>query len=75
MSNVELVKVNVVQKHVDAAKVVGGEVDFLPVEPLAHVVLAEDFCRLEQERARAARWVVHLVDSGFAGHGNAREQL
>ena len=38
MGDVELLVIDIVQEHVDAAKVVGGEVDFLAKEALAHIV-------------------------------------
>ena len=39
--NVELVKANIVEEHIDAAKVVGGDVDFLPEVAELHPVLAQ----------------------------------
>ena len=45
--NVEVVKVDVMQEHIDAAEVVGGDIDLLPVEAVPHVVFPKDFCKLE----------------------------
>ena len=43
VGDIELVKADIVQEHIDAAEVVGGEVDLLTVEALTDVVFAEDF--------------------------------
>ena len=40
--DVEFVEVDVVQEHVDAAKVLRRDVDLLPEEAAPHFVLAED---------------------------------
>ena len=34
---IELIEIDVVQEHVDARQIVGGEVDLLPEEAVAHV--------------------------------------
>lgn len=74
-TDVELGVADIVQKHVDAAEVVGGQVDLLPVEALADVLLAEDPGKVEQERAGAAGGVVDFVDFAFADQGQAGEQF
>ncbi|MNR19123.1 hypothetical protein D3C85_1358900 [compost metagenome] len=38
VGDVEFLKIHIVQKHVDATQVVGGEIDFLTIEALAHRV-------------------------------------
>jgi RecA/RadA recombinase len=75
VGDVELLVVDVVQEHVDAREVVGRQVDLLAVEALPHVVLAEHLGELQQQRARAARRVVDLVDLGLADDRDAGEQL
>lgn len=47
--DVELLVVDVVQKHVDAAEVVGGDIDFLSEETCAHILLAQYFGKLQQQ--------------------------
>ena len=73
--DVELIVADIVEEHVDAAEVVGGEVDFLPKEALADVVFAEDFGEVEQERAGPAGGVVNFVYLGFVNEGEAGEQF
>ena len=51
VGDVELLVVHIVQEHVDAAQVVGGQVDFLPVEPLTYCIVAQDFGEVQQQRA------------------------
>ena len=75
VGDVELFVIYVVQEHVDPAQVEGGEVNFLPVEALPHVVVAQYLGEFEQQRARAAGGVIHLVDLGLANHGDAGEQF
>ena len=48
MRDVEFFVVDVVKEHVDPAQVVGGQVNFLPVEPLPHVVFPEDLRELQE---------------------------
>ncbi len=47
--DIELVETDIVQEHVDAAEVVGGQVDFLPVKAISDVFLAEDLGKVQQE--------------------------
>ena len=47
--DVELLVVDVVQKHVDAAEVVGGDIDFLAEESGTHILLAQYFGKLQQQ--------------------------
>ena len=75
VGDVELLVVDVVQEHVDPRQVVGGQVDLLAEEALAHVVLAEHLGELQQQRAGAAGRVVDLVDGLLADHGDPRQQL
>jgi len=46
MFDIELVVIDVVQEHIDPAEVVGGDIDFLAKEALAHVLLAQYFSGL-----------------------------
>ena len=73
--NVELVVADIMQEHVDAAEVIGGQVDLLPIKALADVVLAQDLGKVQQQRAGPAGGVVDLVDLAFADQGQAGEQL
>ncbi len=64
--NVEMVVVDVVEKHIDATEVVGRDVDLLTVESLPYIVFSEDFCELEEEGTRTATRIVDLVDFGLS---------
>ena len=64
--DVELVKTDVVQEHVDAAEVISRDVDLLPEEAVPDRIPAEDFLDLQQKRARAAGRVIDLVDLRLA---------
>ena len=52
--NVEVIEIDVMQEHIDAAKIVRRNVDLLPVKAVSHILLAENFGKLQQERATAA---------------------
>ncbi|MBT9137254.1 MAG: hypothetical protein DDT34_02342 [Firmicutes bacterium] len=47
MRDIELVVVDIMQKHIDATEVIGGDVYFLSVEAQTDVLLAENFGELE----------------------------
>lgn len=59
-ADVEVLEVDAMEEHVDAAKVVGGEVDFLTEEVVR--LIAQDLAELQQQRATAASGVVDLVE-------------
>ena len=71
----ELVRGNVVQKHIDAAEIVGRQVDFLPVESVVDVLPAQHLRHFQQQRARTAGGVIDLVDARFADGAKACQQL
>ena len=71
----ELVEVDVVQEHIDAAEVVGGGVYLLAEEALPDPVDPQYLCELEKQRARAARRVIHLVDARLAADDYAGQKL
>lgn len=64
--DVELVKADVVEEHIDAAQVVGGDVDLLAEKAVARRIMAQHLHRLQQQGAGAAGRVIHLVDLGLA---------
>jgi hypothetical protein len=49
VSDVEFIVINVVQEHIDAAQVVGGDVDLLPKKALAYIVLAKNLRKFQQQ--------------------------
>ena len=52
--DVELVKADVVEEHIDAAQVVGGDVDLLAEKAVARRIMAQHLHRLQQQGAGAA---------------------
>lgn len=54
VGDIELVKADVMQKHIDAAEVVCGEVDLLPEKALTNVFFSEYFCDLQKQRTGTA---------------------
>ena len=64
--NVEFVKFNVVQEHIDAAQVVRCDVDFLSKEAVAHGIPSQHLFCLQQQRTGTAGRVIYLVDFLFA---------
>ena len=72
---VELVKAYIVEEHIDAAQVVSGDVYLLAVKAVAHCVVAQHLHRLQQQGARAAGRVIHLVHLGFAHGAQPGQQL
>ena len=75
VANIEFVIVDVMQEHIDAAKVVGGDVNFLPEKSVAHVFPAQNFGKFQQQRAAAASRVIHLVHLRPADDGQTGQQL
>ena len=73
--NAELVKLDVVQEHIDAAEIVSGQVDLLTVEASLDIILAQHFFHLQQQRTGAAGRVIDLVDFRFADGAEASQQL
>lgn len=52
--DVELIKPDVVKEHIDAAQVVGGDVDLLPVKAVANGIVAQHLHRFQQQRTGSA---------------------
>ena len=73
--NAELIELDVMQEHIDAAEVVSGQVDLLTVEASLDIILAQHFFHLQQQRTGAAGRVIDLVDFRFADGAEAGQQL
>ena len=71
----KLVKLNIMQKHIDPAKIVGGQVDFLAIEAPLNIVLAQHLFHLQQQRAGTAGRVIDLVDLRFSNRSQSGQQL
>ena len=55
MSYIKFIVINIVQEHIDTAKVVGGNVDFLPEEALTNSVFSKYFRSFQQQRTATAK--------------------
>src|SRR3989338_302055 len=75
VSNIKMIVVDVVQKHVDTAEVVGSEIDFLPKETLTNIFFTKDFSELKEQRARTAGWIVDLIHFCFAYGSDFRQKF
>ena len=60
--DIKLIKIHIVQKHINAAKVIGGDVNLLPEEADFDCIFAHHLQRLQQQRTRTAGRVIDLVD-------------
>jgi hypothetical protein len=58
-----------VQKHIDAAEVVGCQFDLLPIKTAPHILLAQNLGKFKQQRAGAISRIIHFVDLCFT-HGS-----
>ena len=72
---VEIGIIDVVQKHIDAAKVVGGDIQLLTEETFLHIVLAENLGKFQQQRTRTAGGVIYLIDVFTSVAHNASKQF
>ena len=73
--NVEFVKFDVMQEHIDTAQVVRCNVDFLPKEAIAHGIPSQHLFCLQQQRTGTAGRVIYLVDFLFAYRTKPGQQL
>ena len=73
--NVEFVKFNVVQEHIDAAQVVRCDVDFLSKETIAHGIPSQHLFCLQQQRTGTTGRVIYLVDFLLAYGTQPGQQL
>ena len=60
--NAELIKINIMQKHIDAAKVISSQVNFLPKKSSLNIFFAQNLFYLQQQRARATGGVYVHTD-------------
>ena len=73
--NAKLVKTDVVEKHIDAAQVVRGDIDFLSKKAVAYCIVAQHLHRFQQQGTRTTSGIVHLVDLRFSHRTQQGEQL
>ena len=75
VGDVKFVVVNIVQEHIDAAEVVGRDIDLLPIKTLPDIAGAENFRCFQKQRTGTAGRIIDLVDLCLSGHGDTREKL
>ena len=73
--NVEFVKANIMEKHIDAAEVVGSDIDLLPIIAPLYAVLAQHLPGLQKKGAGAAGRVIDLINLRFAHGPQTGQQL
>ncbi len=56
------------------AEVIGSQVDLLPKKAVAHIILAQNLGKFQEQRAEPRR-VVNLVHRIFCQNRNARQQF
>ena len=61
MGDIKLLIVDVVEEHVDPAKVVVGKINLLSEESLSDLLLVEYLGKLEEKRPGTARRIIDLV--------------
>ena len=57
MGNIKLVVINIMQKHIDTAKIISCNIDFLSKKSLTHIFFAKNFGKFKQQRSTATRGV------------------
>ena len=75
MGNVKLIKINVMQEHIDTAEVVCSQVNFLTVKSLTDILFAKNFRRFQKQRTRTASRVINLVDLCFPSDSHTSQQF
>ncbi len=68
VGDIKLIVIDVVQEHIDTAKVVSRQVYFLTEKALPHVFFSENFSEFQKQRTRTASGIVNLIDFGFANN-------
>lgn len=73
--NIELIKPDIVQEHVDTAQVIGRNVNFLSIKAVAHRAMPQHLYCFEQQRTGTTSRVVNLVDPGLSHCPQTGQQL
>ncbi len=71
----KFIKVDIVQEHIDATKVIGGQVNLLTEKAPLNVVLAQYLFCLQQQRTGATGGVIDFIDPCFANGAEPGQQL
>ena len=70
-----MVEIDVMEEHIDTAEVIGRLVNLLTIESLLHVLFADDFCHLHQQRTTSASRVIDLTHFLLAIRSDTRQQF
>ena len=73
--NVKLIKANIMQEHIDTAKVISRDIDFLPIKAVSDGISAQNLFGFQKQRSRAAGGIVHLIDFSLAHCTQTGQQL
>ena len=78
--DVKFIVVNIMQEHIDAAEVVGRDIDLLPIKSLPDVAGAENFRRLQKQRTGTAGGVYvptdfDTIEKAFSGVKTAEKGI
>lgn len=73
--DVELIGADVVQEHIDTAKIIRRDVDLLPEKSLTDMFLAQDLDGFQKKGTRTAGGVVYLIDLCLSDRRKARQQV
>ena len=73
--NIKLIKANVMQEHIDTAKVVSSDIDFLSIKAVSDGISAQNLFGFQKQRARAAGRVVDFIDFSLAHRAKSGEQF
>ena len=75
MFDVELVVIDPVEEHIHTRQVVGGQVDLLSQEAIPNDMLTEESSGLQEERTRATRGVIDLINRLLTMDSKLSDQL
>ena len=70
-TNIKLVIIDVVQKHIHTCQVIGCMIDFLPKESILNNVVVKLLLCLQEQRTRTTSRVVDFVDRALSQHRKA----
>ena len=72
--NIKLIKAYLMQEHVNTAKVISSDIDFLTIEAVADSIPAQKLSTFQQQGAGAAGRVISLIDFLLAYCAQAGKQ-
>ena len=73
--DIEIIKVYIMQEHVDAAEVVSGRINLLTEILKIRILLTNGLSKLKQQRTRTASRVVNFIDARIIPRSQSGQQL